>query len=109
MAIREQGLDEMVASFEPRYSTPEIKIGIADEEKFAVMDKLVAEHSFVEGKISTIDGLRVDLPQGWGLVRASNTSAALTLRFEAESEEALENIQSIFRQQLKSIDNNLTF
>ena len=85
MAIREQGLDEMVASFEPRYSTPEIKVEIADEEKFAVMDKLVAEHSFVDGKISTIDGLRVDLPQGWGLVRASNTSAALTLRFEAES------------------------
>ncbi|MCL4126770.1 UNVERIFIED_CONTAM: hypothetical protein GTU68_013406 [Idotea baltica] len=109
MAIREQSLDEMVASFEPRYSTPEIKIDIADEEKFAVMDKLVAEHSFEEGKISTIDGLRVDLPEGWGLVRASNTSAALTLRFEAESEEALENIQSIFREQLKSIDNNLTF
>ena len=109
MAIREQGLDEMVASFEPRYSTPEIKIDIADEEKFAVMDKLVSEHSFVEGKISTIDGLRVDLPHGWGLVRASNTSAALTLRFEAESEEALENIKSIFQQQLQAIDSNLTF
>lgn len=109
MAIREQGLDEMVASFEPRYSTPEIKIDIADEEKFAVMDKLVSGHNFVDGKISTIDGLRVDLPHGWGLVRASNTSAALTLRFEAESEEALENIKSSFQQQLQSIDSNLTF
>lgn len=108
MAIREQGLDEMVASFEPRYSTPEIKVEIADEEKFAVMDKLVSEHNFVDGKISTIDGLRVDLPQGWGLVRASNTSAALTLRFEAESEEALENIKSSFQQQLQAIDSNLT-
>jgi len=109
MVIREQGLDEMVASFEPRYSTSEIKIDLADEEKFAVMDKLASGHSFEEGKISTIDGLRVDLPEGWGLVRASNTSAALTLRFEAESPEALENIQSTFRQQLQSIDNNLTF
>jgi len=109
MAIREQGLDEMVASFEPRYSTPEIKIDIADEEKFAVMDKLVSGHNFVDGKISTIDGLRVDLPHGWGLVRASNTSAALTLRFEAESEEALKNIKSSFQQQLQSIDSNLTF
>jgi phosphomannomutase/phosphoglucomutase len=108
MAIREQGLDEMVASFEPRYSTAEIKVDLADEEKFAVMDKLVAEHSFVDGKISTIDGLRVDLPQGWGLVRASNTSAALTLRFEAESQEALENIKSSFQQQLQAIDSNLT-
>lgn len=109
MVIREQGLDEMVASFEPRYSTPEIKIDIADEDKFAVMKKLVSEHSFVDGQISTIDGLRVDLPHGWGLIRASNTSAALTLRFEAESEEALENIKSSFRQQLQSVDSSLTF
>lgn len=109
MAIREQGLDEMVAGFETRYSTSEIKIEVADEEKFSVMDKLVSNHGFEAGNISTIDGLRVDLPEGWGLIRASNTSPALTLRFEANSSEALENIQATFRQQLESIDNKLTF
>jgi phosphomannomutase/phosphoglucomutase len=109
MAIREQGIDEMMASFESRYATTEIKIAIADEDKFAVMTKLIAEHTMKDGKISTIDGLRLDLPNAWGLVRASNTSPALTLRFEANTQEALEEIQLIFKQQLQQIDNNLTF
>ena len=73
------------------------------------MDKLIAEHTFKDGKISTIDGLRVELPDSWGLVRASNTSPALTLRFEAKSTESLNNIQSLFKQQLENIDSNLTF
>lgn len=109
MAIREQSLDEMVAGFESRHATPEIKIEVSEEEKFSLMDKLLSGHSFNDGKITTIDGLRVDLPEAWGLVRASNTSSALTLRFEADSQEALENIQTTFRQQLESIDNKLTF
>lgn len=109
IAIREQGLDEMMASFESRHATPEIKINVAEEDKFGIMDKLLAKHAFKDGKISTIDGLRVELPDGWGLVRASNTSPALTLRFEANSIESLNNIQSLFKQQLENIDSNLTF
>lgn len=109
MSIREQGLDEIVSSFETTHATTEIKIDVADEEKFAIVDSLVSNHAFQDGKVSTIDGLRVDFPKAWGLIRASNTSPALTLRFEAESEEALEKIQSLFRQQLRSIDTNLTF
>ena len=109
LAIREQGLDEIMASFESRHATPEIKINVAEEDKFGIMDKLIAEHTFKDGKISTIDGLRVELPDSWGLVRASNTSPALTLRFEAKSTESLNNIQSLFKQQLENIDSNLTF
>ncbi|HEB27994.1 MAG TPA: phosphomannomutase/phosphoglucomutase [Porticoccus sp.] len=109
MSIREQGLDEIVSSFETLYATTEIKIDVTDEEKFVIVESLVSNHAFQDGKVSTIDGLRVDFPKAWGLIRASNTSPALTLRFEAESEEALEKIQSLFRQQLRSIDTNLTF
>jgi phosphomannomutase / phosphoglucomutase len=109
MSIREQGLDEIVSSFETLHATTEIKIDVADEEKFVIVDSLVSNHTFQGGMVSTIDGLRVDFPKAWGLIRASNTSPALTLRFEAESEEALEKIQSLFRQQLRSIDTNLTF
>lgn len=109
ITIREQGLDEIVASFESRRATPEIKVDIAEEEKFSVMERLISNHTFQDGKVTTIDGLRVDFPKAWGLIRASNTSPALTLRFEAESEDALEKIQSLFRQQLLSIDANLTF
>jgi phosphomannomutase/phosphoglucomutase len=109
MAIREQGLDDMMDSFESRHATPEIKVTIAEEDKFTFMDKLLAEHTFNEGKISTIDGLRLELPEAWGLVRASNTSPALTLRFEANSREALTNIQSLFKQQLEKIESKVTF
>ena len=58
---------------------------------------------FEGGKINTIDGLRVDFPFGWGLVRASNTTGALTLRFEADSNEQLVLIQSLFKTELSRI------
>ena len=63
---------------------------------------------FANGAITTIDGLRVDYTKGWGLVRASNTSPALTLRFEAESPEALEKIQHIFKRELIKVDATLS-
>lgn len=109
IAIREQGLDEMMESFEQRFSTAEIKIEVAEQDKFTLMENIVSNHNFEEGKISTIDGLRLDLPEAWGLIRASNTSASLTLRFEATTEQALVDIQSEFRQQLQRIDKTLTF
>ncbi len=109
ISIREQGLDDIMASFETRFATPEIRVPVSEETKFGIVDKLLENTAFQDGKVSTIDGLRVDFPKAWGLVRASNTSPALTLRFEAESSEALEKIQSLFRQQLRSIDANLTF
>jgi len=109
MNIREQGLDDILAGFEERVATPEIRIPVSEDTKFDIVEQLLEKDVFREGKVSTIDGLRVDFPKAWGLVRASNTSPALTLRFEAESDDALEKIQSLFRQQLRSIDNNLTF
>lgn len=109
MSIREQGLDDIMASFETRYATPEILVPTDEESKFDIVQKLLAKEVFQDGKVSTIDGLRVEFPKAWGLVRASNTSPALTLRFEADSRDALEKIQSLFREQLRSIDSNLTF
>ncbi|WP_438951873.1 phosphomannomutase/phosphoglucomutase [Porticoccus sp.] len=109
MSIREQGLDEIVAGFEERFATPEIRIEVGEQEKFTLIEKLLEKQAFQAGKISTIDGIRVDFPKAWGLVRASNTGPALTLRFEAESQEALEKIKSLFRQQLRSIDDRLSF
>jgi phosphomannomutase/phosphoglucomutase len=57
----------------------------------------------VGGRLSTIDGLRVDFPDGWGLVRASNTTPVLVLRFEGSDEAALERIQALFRSQLQPV------
>jgi phosphomannomutase/phosphoglucomutase len=109
MTIREQGLDGIMTGFEERCSTPEILVEVGEQEKFTLIEKLLEKQVFQAGKVSTIDGIRVDFPKAWGLVRASNTGPALTLRFEAETEEALEKIQSLFRQQLRSIDNRLSF
>ncbi|MEZ5530530.1 MAG: hypothetical protein R3E57_11490 [Porticoccaceae bacterium] len=107
--IREQGLDDIMASFETRVATPEIRIDVSEEAKFNIVERLRDNEAFKEGNVCTIDGVRVDFPKAWGLVRASNTGPALTLRFEADSNETLEKIQSLFRQQLRSIDSNLTF
>ena len=58
---------------------------------------------YVGGRLSIIDGLRVDFPDGWGLVRASNTTPVLVLRFEGNDEAALERIQALFRSQLQPV------
>ena len=71
------------------------------------MDKIIRSCDFSSGKVNTMDGIRVDFTDGWGLVRASNTSPALTARFEADTEESLETIMSEFRAQIALVDPDL--
>jgi phosphomannomutase/phosphoglucomutase len=109
MMIREQSLAGIMYAYEKSFATPELKIIVPDNEKFAIVQKLIDNCDFGDAQLTTFDGLRVDFPGAWGLVRASNTSPALTLRFEGESEEELAKIKSLFRQQLSSIDSSLVF
>lgn len=109
ITLRDQKIDDIFAAFPQLYSTPEIKIAIPELDKFGLIKKLSEIGDFANGTITTIDGLRVDYTKGWGLVRASNTSPALTLRFEAESHESLEKIQQIFKRELLKVDTRLTF
>ena len=109
ITLRDQKIDDIFAAFPQLYSTPEIKIAVPDIDKFGLITKLGELGDFANGTVTTIDGLRVDYTKGWGLVRASNTSPALTLRFEAESHDSLEKIQQIFKRELLKIDNRLTF
>lgn len=101
--------DEIFASFPQAVATPEIKIPVTEEAKFKIIELLKNKGDFGEGNLTTIDGIRVDYADGWGLVRASNTSPVLTLRFEADTQEALERIENIFRNQLHQVDPSLTF
>jgi len=78
-------------------STPEINIAIEESKKFAFIDRLKAGHYFSDAEVITIDGLRVESPQGWGLVRASNTTPCLVLRFEAKDQDALLALQARFK------------
>jgi phosphomannomutase/phosphoglucomutase len=93
-------LDATIAEFPATVSTPEILIPVAEEKKFALIENIIRNADFSSGKVNTIDGIRVDFNRGWGLLRASNTSPALTARFEADTEEALEEIKAEFRAQV---------
>ncbi len=87
-------------------STPEINIPAADEEKFHIVKKFIENSNFNDAKIVSIDGIRVEFEKGWGLLRPSNTSPYLVLRFEAETNDDLNRIKEIFYLGLKSIKPN---
>lgn len=107
ITLRDQKIDAIFAAFPQLCSTPELKIKVSEQDKFGLVSKIAESGDFANGTITTIDGLRVDYTKGWGLVRASNTSPALTLRFEAETPEALEKIQQIFKRELIKVDKTL--
>lgn len=107
ITLRDQSIDDVFEGFPQLIITPEIKVAVPDNKKFELINKLAESGDFQQGNITTIDGIRVDYSKGWGLVRASNTSPALTLRFEAESQEALALIQQIFKRELLKVDANL--
>ncbi|MDO9270612.1 MAG: phosphomannomutase/phosphoglucomutase [Methylobacter sp.] len=94
---------EIFADFPDSINTPELNVALEEGENFAFMDGLFAAAHFSDGKITDIDGMRVDFPDGWGLVRASNTTPSLVIRFEADSEAAMNRIQEQFRQLMKKI------
>lgn len=103
LGIEDRLSDEVFADFPEDISTPELNIEVTEASKFAIIDRLAKEGDFGDGSVSTIDGVRVDYADGWGLCRASNTTPVLVLRFEAESEEALGRIQGVFREQLQKV------
>ena len=98
---------EVFADFPDSVNTPELNIALEEGENFAFIDSLFAAAKFPDGKITTIDGMRVDFKDGWGLVRASNTTPSLVLRFEADSEAVLHKIQDQFKVQLKKIKHDI--
>ncbi len=100
-------VDEVFAEYPEMVSTPEINIPVDDESKFDILSILVSLGEFGDGNKTDIDGVRVDYKDGWGLVRASNTTANLVTRFEAKSEERLEEIKAIFKQQILKVQSDL--
>jgi len=82
------------------YSTPELKVQMEEGENHRFIDEFRDVARFEGAEISTIDGLRADFPDGWGLVRASNTTPILVVRFDAETKEALQRIKTVFSSQM---------
>ncbi|WP_313738448.1 phosphomannomutase/phosphoglucomutase [Pseudomonas sp.] len=92
--------ETLFAAFPDDVSTPEIHIDVTDARKFSIMAALQRDADWGEARLTTLDGMRVDYSHGWGLVRASNTTPVLVLRFEADDQAQLQRIKHIFRTQL---------
>ena len=99
--------EEIFATCPKGVSTPELKVEMVEGEHYRFMEKFVATAKFEDASLITIDGVRADWPDGWGLVRASNTTPVLVLRFDADNPAALERIKNIFRTQLLAVDPTL--
>ncbi|TXG79423.1 MAG: phosphomannomutase/phosphoglucomutase, partial [Rhodocyclaceae bacterium] len=101
-------VDEILATLPKGVSTPELKIELREGEHYRFIEAFKAKSSFEGARLTTIDGVRADWSDGWGLVRASNTTPVLVLRFEADNEPALKRIQNTFREQLLAVDKSLS-
>lgn len=84
-------------------NTPELKVYLPEEEKFAFMKRFAEETDFGKAKVLTMDGVRVEFAHGFGLLRASNTTPCLIARFEAKTEEDLDKIKAIFTKAIRRI------
>ena len=100
-------LSSMLNELPKACSTPELNINVEEEKKFKIVKDFVNKAQFKGGSKVTIDGLRVDFDDGWGLIRASNTTPKLVLRFEAKTSSRLKEIKNMFLNQLKLIDETI--
>ncbi|MEM1243951.1 MAG: phosphomannomutase/phosphoglucomutase [Pseudomonadota bacterium] len=108
LSYEKQDADAIFAQLPNSVNTPELRLNMSEQKKFEFMQKFADTADFPEASdVSTIDGMRVDFEDGWGLMRVSNTTPCVVLRFEAESEKALQKIKNKFRKRIKAIDEEL--
>ena len=98
---------QVFAALPNSVNTPELNISFAEGEHYQFIQRFIAAAQFPDAEIIDIDGLRAEFSDGWGLVRASNTTPSLVLRFEADNDAALQRIQDTFREQMLLVEPNL--
>jgi phosphomannomutase/phosphoglucomutase len=91
---------DLLERMPPSYSTPELFLPVREDEKFDLVARLSQELRFPGASLNHLDGIRADFRHGWGLIRASNTTPNLVLRFEADDPASLLQIQQQFRSAL---------
>jgi phosphomannomutase/phosphoglucomutase len=102
LSSRNESCSEIFSELPDSFNTPEINIHFEKQgDQFEAMEKLKKTANFNEGVLTTIDGIRLDYEDCWGLVRPSNTTPCLVLRFEAETEVSLKRIREEFREWLE--------
>ncbi|HET9122877.1 MAG TPA: phosphomannomutase/phosphoglucomutase, partial [Acidiferrobacteraceae bacterium] len=95
--------DQVFAGLPDTLNTPELHVRVAEGEPHRLVAEIAAHASFPEAETTTVDGLRLDFADGWGLVRASNTTPVLVLRFEADNMAALKRIQGQFADMIRAV------
>jgi phosphomannomutase/phosphoglucomutase len=88
-------LSELLADVPKTFASPELRVDTVEEKKFEIVRRSTEILRKAGNKVIDIDGVRVVFPDGWGLIRASNTGPILVLRFEAQSEKRLGEIQKL--------------
>lgn len=95
-----QKVSEMLSDQPKMYNTPELRMDCTEESKFEIVERVKTHFQKKGYDVNDIDGMRVTFPDGWGLVRASNTQPVLVLRFEAESPERLQEIRDLIEKEI---------
>lgn len=108
LSLSAKKLHQLLDTLPKSVSTPELLIETDERQKFVIIEQLKAGDYFAGAQLNTLDGIRAEFPYGWGLVRASNTGPALSLRFEADTQDNLGKIQAFFRRAINNVDPTLT-
>ena len=103
---KDQSMSFIANDLPKLYSTPELNINVTDESKFKIIENF-SSNCTLKGEKVTLDGLRINFDNGWGLIRASNTTPKLVLRFEGKTMDDLENIKNDFLNELSRICPNI--
>ena len=106
LSNHDENISDIIHKFPISSSTPELNITVTDKTKFTIVEKFTNECS-LDGKKITIDGLRINFNNGWGLIRASNTTPKLVMRFEGNSLKDMNEIKDLFLSELTRICPNI--
>jgi phosphomannomutase/phosphoglucomutase len=96
-------LSELLLDVPQTFSTPELRVDTVEEKKFEIVRRATEAFRRQGYRIVDVDGVRVTFPDGWGLIRASNTQPLLVLRFEAKTRERLDEIRKLIETTLESV------
>tara|TARA_B100001121_G_C18507911_1_gene535192 strand:+ start:182 stop:643 length:462 start_codon:yes stop_codon:yes gene_type:complete len=109
LANSDKSAQDLFSEFPTRHCTPEIKLETTESKKFEIINALSKTIDIPNATINSIDGIRIEYENFWGLIRASNTSPVLVLRFEAANLDDLVKVQRLLLHLIKEVAPELTF
>jgi phosphomannomutase/phosphoglucomutase len=107
LSKQDKSISEIFQSLPNSINTPELKLAVNNDQRSKLIEGLKISPAFQDANLITIDGVRIEFEKSWGLMRGSNTTPHLILRFEAEDENHLKEIQDKFRKELLKLDSSL--